>query len=237
MRDASGSGPVRFEKNDVVRLRRDVPSQNLRSGTVGLVSEVSPGPPARYVVEFVDDAAVARATLSDEDLSPPDGAPAPDTPTDPEPDGIGLTDDQLAELIEGLWPREQATGDTRDVREQDKREQHTREQDERPVRPDEPRAVPAATAGYEPRVEPATTAGDETSTTPPSGGRRTRFVKGDAVRLDVDLPSAGFGAGTDGVVTWTILGPPVSYLVEFLAAGGGSSAPVKVEETYLSPAG
>ena len=60
---------------------------------------------------------------------------------------------------------------------------------------------------------------------------------GEAVRLEADLPSAGFEAGAEGTVTWVILGPPVSYLVEFRTEGGGTSGPTKVEETYLSFAG
>ena len=87
----------------------------------------------------------------------------------------------------------------------------------------------------EPPVPPVADEG-RANDAPPSDGRRTMFVNGEAVRLDADLPSAGIGAGTVGVVTWVILRPPVSYLVEF-RSGGESGPPTKVQETYLSPAG
>lgn len=221
----------RFDDNDVVRLRRDVPSQNLKSGTVGVVSEVSYGPPIRYVVEFVDanGRTIAQTALFDEDLASPDApqersAEAQDEQgagAGPEEE-TGLADDQLDELIAELRTQGQAM-----------QQQAAQERAEQAPNPQE---VPAAQeqALQEQAEEPA--AGG-TRNEPPSDGRRTRFVRGEPVKLDSDLPSSGLAAGSEGTVTWVILGPPVSYLVEFRAAGGGSSPPTKVEETYLSFAG
>lgn len=69
----------------------------------------------------------------------------------------------------------------------------------------------------------------------PADGRRTRYVRGETVRLEAELTSAGFEA--EGTVVWAILGPPVSYLVESRNPDGGTSSPVKVQESDLSYVG
>ena len=130
-------------------------------------------------------------------------------------------------------PAPQAPTPPEQVPQEEEQQQPAREeppQAQPPQEQAEPAEPPAQ--AVEPPVRPA----EPSVQVPPSDGRRTRFIRGEAVRLGADLPSAGFGAGAEGVVTWVILGPPVSYLVEF-QSGGGSSAPTKVEEGYLSPAG
>lgn len=213
----------RFDDNDVVRLRRDVPSEGLSVGKVGIVSEVETGPPLQYVVEFVDASGtmIARTTLVDEDIVSPDealersavaatgasgneGAPAEEGAL-----GVGLADDELDNLIEELRSQGQAM--------------------QRQSAQDQAEPTPA-----EPAEEPTVETGPSSSQEPPSDGRRTRYVKGETVRLDVDLISDGVDAGTEGTVTWAILGPPIAYLVEFRDANGAARPMTKVEETYLS---
>ena len=221
-----------YDDNDVVKLRRDVPSQGLTAGTVGIVSEVSSGPPVAYVVEFVNasGATIARTTLSDEDLSSPDEAPErAATPQDERglsgivgegPDETGLADDQFDELIAELRTQGQA------MQQQSAQERNTEERPE-----------PEPEAQSEPKAEPARPAEQPvggTRAVTPSDGRATKFVRDEVVRLNVGLPSEGFEAGTEGTVTWVILGPPIAYLVEFRDASGGVGRPTRVEETYLS---
>ena len=247
----------KYDDNDVVRLRRDVPSEGLTTGTVGVVSEVSPGPPVKYVVEFVNanGAVIARTALFDEDLSSPDEAPernagaasAQETGAEPGgPEETGLADDELDRLIAELRTQGQT------MQQQSARERATREResqaraeaaeqgsgetpDQQTAEPQAQPEEPPAQLAEPPVQQPA--GGGQAGGAPPSAGRRTKFVRGEMVRLDADLPSAGFGAGTEGTVTWVILGPPVSYLIEFRNAAGGTGPPTKVEETYLSFAG
>ena len=235
----------KYDDNDVVRLIRDVPSRGLKTGTVGIVSEVAAGSPIEYTVEFVDanGVLIARTTLVDEDLASPDEAPgrsatAPVGGTSGEgPDEAGLADDQLDELIAELRSQGQAMQqETAQERATQARQEQQAQEEQQAQRQEQAQQqqqqVPDEPAAEEAPVQPAAGGGRRVDDAPPSDGRTTRFVRGESVRLDADLPSAGLGAGTEGVVTWVILGPPVSYLVEF--AGG---APTKVEETYLSPAG
>ena len=226
----------KYDDNDVVRLIRDVPSRGLKIGTVGIVSEVAPGPPVEYTVEFVDanGAMIARTTLVDEDLSSPDespgrdaSAPAGGTSYEGPDDEAGLADEQLDELIAEL--RSQGQAMQQETAQQRATQARQAQQDEQAQQQaQQTRDEPAAEAP----VQPASGGRGVGSAPPPSDGRTTRFIRGEAVRLEADLPSAGLGAGAEGMVTWVILGPPISYLVEF---GGGG--PTKVEETYLSPAG
>ncbi|QIN77364.1 DUF4926 domain-containing protein [Rubrobacter marinus] len=224
----------RFDDNDVVRLRRDVPSEGLATGTVGIVSEVSPGPPVRYIVEFVNasGAVIARSALFDDDLASPDEAPESDAgaPSDggsgDAPEETGLADDQLDQLIAELRTQGQA------MQQQSAQEQAAQEQSAQAGPPSPQAETPAR------QVEPPVQEPDEPSgvvdDAPPSDGRITKFVRGDAVRLNAAPPSAGFEAGAEGTVTWVILGQPVAYLVEFRNASGGTGPPTKVEEPYLS---
>lgn len=242
----------RFDDNDAVRLRRDVPTQGLTSGTVGTVSEVSPGPPVRYVVDFADanGTITAQTALFDEDLSSPDAPVEHDAESQPagaEPEETGLADDQLDQLIAELrtqgqamqqqTARERAEG----VQEGPQAQEEAQAQESQaPVEqaqeePQEPQAeepqVPAAQAPQEPDEPPAV------KKEPPADGRRTRYVRGETVRLEAELTSAGFEAGAEGTVVWAILGPPVSYLVEFRNPDGGTSSPTKVQESDLSYVG
>ena len=224
----------RFDDNDVVRLRRDVPSEGLSIGKVGIVSEVSSGPPIQYVVEFVDasGATIARTTLVDEDVVSPDEAPERPDATENEAAsgegalGTGLADDELDNLIEELRSQGQTM----------QQQSAEREAAPTPVEPTADAPSPGVPAPVEPAEEPPVETRN-TSQEPPSDGRRTRFVRGEAVRLDVDLISDGIEAGTEGTVTWAMLGPPVAYLVEFRDANGGTRPATKVEETYLSFSG
>lgn len=224
------------DAGDVVALTKDVPMQRLRAGDVGAISEVSLGPPVRYTVEFPD----ATTTLLDAALSStketpegPSGAPGGQEEggaegagsTDGGPEEAGLTDEELDELMAELRSQGPAAQGPRG-QEPEPEGAHPQEE----ARPEVAQGKEEDTAAPTRPVERPAVAGAYPA--PPSDDRKTRFVRGDAVLLGADLPSAGIGAGTEGTVTWTMLGPPVSYLVEF---GGG--APTKVEETHLSPAG
>ena len=243
----------RYDDNGVVKLGRDVPYQNLTVGAVGIVSEVSPGPPVRYTVEFAD----VRTTLFDADLSSSDeeSPEHDDTPTpnegviveEPEEE-LGLADDEFDALIAEL--RSQGQAMQQQTAQEEQAAQAPREEaapleqapQEAPTLPEQApqgEADPEAEQPARP-VEPSpwpVAGGARTDDVPPSDGRRTRFVRGETVRLEVDLLSEGFEAGTEGTVTWAMLGPPVAYLVEFRDASGGVGRPTRVEETNLSFAG
>ncbi len=66
-----------FKDNQVVKLKRDLPSEHLELGTVEVIvmvypADLSPGLPQSYEVEFAgkDGITLALVTLTDSDIEP-----------------------------------------------------------------------------------------------------------------------------------------------------------------------
>ncbi len=61
-----------FLVHEVVRLKKDLPSSNLKAGTLGAIVMVYPESPQAYEVEFVDSDGdtLAILTLKEEDIVP-----------------------------------------------------------------------------------------------------------------------------------------------------------------------
>ena len=60
-----------FEEHAMVQLKNDMPSRNLKAGTLGAVVMVYPEAPQAYEVEFIDDDGntLALFTVQEDDLT------------------------------------------------------------------------------------------------------------------------------------------------------------------------